>query len=259
MRIGFLIILLAAIAISGCDPNNKNGNVNTNGNSNRSTVFTPPQPLKPDGVPNPGFKPCNEYYPLVPGSVANYVLTYSSGLVANVTVVVNESEENGRKGFVEKSQIVDQSGGMEIVQNSERHFVCDGDKVLILLEKAESQLRDQPKSKSQFDYRENSYVMIEPSSLAQKDTTWTYAFKRTLQKGDEPPSKEDAPVIVSFTVKGEQEVKLPTGTVKALKIERKGTNIVTDYYTRGLGLVKRDSAEGTSWELKSYSGMKPIE
>lgn len=258
MRIVFLIILLAAIALSGCDPGNKNGNVNTNANSNQS-AFTPPTQLKPNDIPDSNFKPCNEYYPLVPGSVARYVLNYSSGLVANVTVVVDSSEENGRKGFVEKMQIVDTSGGLQIVQNTEKHFVCDGDKVVILLEKSESKLLDQPRSTSQFDYRENSYMMVEPSSLARPDTTWTYAFKRTSQRGDEPPAKEDAPTIVSFTVKGEQEITLPTGKVKALKIERKGTNVVTDYYVRGLGLVKRESAEGTSWELKSYSGMKPIE
>ena len=258
MRIGFSIILLAAIALSGCTPDNKNGNVNTNGNSNQA-VFTPPTRLKGIDTYDPNFKSCNEYYPLVPGSVARYVLTYSSGLVADVTVVVDSSEENGRKGFVERMQIIDRTGGLQIVQNTEKHFVCDGDKVIILLEKNESKLADQPKSTSQFDYRENSYVMIEPSSLARNDTTWSYAFKRTSQRGDEPPAKEDAPIIVSFTVKGEQEVTLPTGKVKALKIERKGTNVVTDYYVRGLGLVKRDSVEGTSWELKEYSGLKPVE
>ena len=262
MRIGFSIILLAAIALSGCDPSNKNGNVNTNGNANSNanrTVFVPPVPLQP-GAFDPNFKPCNEYYPLVPGSVAKYVLNYSSGLVADVRVVVDSSEENGRKGFVERSQIVDKSGGLQIVQNTERHFVCDGDKVMILMEKTESRVADQPKSTSQFDYRENSYAMIEPSSLARPDSTWSYGFKRTSQRGDEPPAKEDAPIILSFTVKGEQEITLPTGKVKALKIERKGgTTIVTDYYVRGLGLVKRDSVEGTSWELKEYSGLKPVE
>lgn len=258
MRTVFLIILLAVIAFSGCDPGNKNVNVNTNTNSNQS-IFKPPAPLVPEGVPDANFKPCNEYYPLVPGSMARYVLNYSSGLTANVTVVVDSSDENGRKGFVEKMQIVDTSGGLQIVQNTEKHFVCDGDKVVILSEKTESKLIDQPKSASQFDYRENSYMMIEPSSLTRPDTTWTYAFKRTLQRGDGPPAKEDAPIIVSFTVKGEQEITLPTGKVKALKIERKASNVITEYYARGLGLVKRESAEGTSWELKSYSGLKPIE
>ncbi|MGA9773400.1 MAG: hypothetical protein WBV94_30495 [Blastocatellia bacterium] len=257
MRIGLLIILLASVAFIGCS-GNKTPNINTNGNANR-TVFTPPGPLSSNSRFDPDFKPCNEYYPLVPGSVAKYVLNYSSGLVADVTVVVDSEEVNGRKGFIERMRVVDRTGGLQIVQDSERHFVCDGDKVVIVMEKSESRVAEQPKSTSQFDYRENSYMMIEPSSLAQINTTWTYGFKRTMQRGDEPQSKEDAPIIVSFTVKGEQEVTLPTGKVKALKIERKGTNIVTDYYTRGLGLVKRDSAEGTTWELKEYSGLKPIE
>ncbi len=263
MRTGFLIILLTAIALSGCTPGNTNGNSNANGNANGNanrTVFTPPTPLKPTSTFDPNSKPCNEYYPLVPGSVAKYVLNYSSGLVADVTVVVDSSDENGRKGFVERSRIIDRSGGLQIVQDTEKHFVCDGDKVIILLEKTESRLADQPKSTSQFDYRENSYVMIEPSSLVKPDFTWSYGFKRTSQRGDEPPAKEDAPIVLSFTVKGEQEITLPTGKVKALKVERKGgTSVVTDYYVRGLGLVKRESAEGTGWELKEYSGLKPKE
>ena len=259
MRIGFLITLLAAIVLSGCTPSSTNSNGNANSNANR-TVFTPPGPLVANSRFDPNFKTCNEYYPLVPGSVAKYILTYSSGLVADVTVVVDPSEENGRKGFVERSRIVDKSGGLQIVQDTEKHFVCDGDKVMILLEKTESRVADQPKSTSQFDYRENSYAMIEPSSLVQTNATWSYSFKRTSQRGDEPPAKEDAPIILSFTVKGEQEITLPTGKVKALKLERKGgTNVVTDYYVRGLGLVKRESAEGTSWELKEYSGLKPVE
>lgn len=262
MRIGFLVILLAAVALSGCDPGNKNGNGNMNSNANgnaNQTAFILPPALKPDVAPDPNFKSCNEYYPLVPGSVTKYVLNYSSGLVADVTIVVSTSDEDGRKGFIERSRILDRTGGSQIFQETEKHFVCDGDKVLILSEKTVSRVENQP-SKSQFDYRENSYMMVEGSSLKQPDTTWSYGFRRTTQRGDEPPSKEDAPLIVSFTVKGEEEVALPTGKVKALKIERKvGENRVTDYYARGLGLVRRTSTEGTSWELKEYSGLKPVE
>ena len=260
MRSGLFIILLTAIALSGC-PGNKNINENqnnSNGNANR-TAFTPPAPLKPTSTLDPNFKPCNEYYPLIPGSVAKYVMNYSSGIVADATVVVDSSEENGVKGFTERTQIVDRSGGFQIAQNIVRRFVCEGDKVRALSEKTESRIENDPTS-SEFNFRDNSYAMIEPSSLAQKDATWSYGFKAVFRRPGEAPAAPDAPVIVVFTVKGEEELTLPTGKVKALKIERKvGENRVTDYYTRGLGLVKRVAAEGTSWELKEYSGLKPAE
>jgi len=258
MRPSLFIILLTAIALSGC-PGNKNINDNKNTSNANRTVFTPPAPLKPNTVLDPNFKPCNEYYPLVPGSVAKYVMNYSSGIVADATVVVDSSSENGVSGFTERTQIVDRSGGFQIAQNIERHFVCEGDKVRVLSEKTESRIENDSTT-SEFNYRDNSYAMIEPSSLAQKDATWSYGFKAVFRRPGEAPAAPDAPVVVVFTVKGEEELTLPTGKVKALRIERKvGENRVTDYYTRGLGLVKRVAAEGTSWELKEYSGLKPVE
>src|ERR1044071_4909440 len=112
MRIGLLLALLGAIALSGCDPNVSNTNVNSNKNAN--SVFVAPKPIKPNSELYPAFKSCNAYYPLVPGSVAKYVINYSSGLVGNVTSVVDATEENGRKGFVERTQIIDSSGGYQI-------------------------------------------------------------------------------------------------------------------------------------------------
>ncbi|HKP85981.1 MAG TPA: hypothetical protein VJZ26_07795, partial [Blastocatellia bacterium] len=175
MRTVFFILLLAAVAFSGCNNGNTNVNVNKNGNANR-IEFKPPEPLKPEGVADPNYKPCNEYYPLVPNSVAKYVLNYASGMTADATVVVYPSDENGRKGFIERTRIVDRSGGLQLVQDTEKHFVCDGDKVQILSEKNETRADGQPSS-SEFNYRENSYSMIEPSSLAQKGATWTLGFR----------------------------------------------------------------------------------
>lgn len=256
MRIGLFILLLTAIALSGC-PGSKTVNVNTNDNANRLD-FKPPDPLRPPGAADPNYKSCNEYFPLVPNSVAKYVLNYASGIVADATVIVYASDEGGRKGYIERMQIVDRSGGFQIAQNTEKRFVCDGDKIQILAEKTEGRVDGQPSS-SEFNYRENSYVIVEPSTLAQKEATWTYAFRPVYRKADDPPSAPDAPVIVSFTVKGEENVTLPTGKVKAVKVERKvGENRVYEYYARGLGLIKRDF-QGTTWELKEYSGIKPIE
>ena len=256
MRIGLFILLLTAIAFSGCS-GNTNNNANSNSNANR-VEFKPPEQLKPAGAADPNYKSCNEYYPLIPHSVAKYVLNYASGLVADATVIVYPSEENGRTGFIERTRIIDRSGGFQIVQDTERHFVCDGDKVQILTEKNDSRIEGNP-SGSEFTYRENSYLMIEPSSLVRKDANWTFGFRSIYRRPGEAPAAPDAPVIVSSTVKGEEEVTLPTGTVKAVKIERKiGENLVEEYFTRGLGLVKR-GFQGNTWELKEYSGMRPLE
>jgi hypothetical protein len=47
------------------------------------------------------------------------------------------------------------------------------------------------------------------------------------------------------------------GTFKAITVNRKvNENSLVDFYVAGLGLVKRQSKEGTSWELKEYSGLK---
>jgi hypothetical protein len=258
MRTGLLLALLGAIALSsGCDPKASNTNVNSNANANR--VFVAPKPLKSNSDFDPAFKSCNDYYPLVPGSVAKYVINYSSGLVGNVTTVVDATEENGRKGFVERTQIVDSSGGYQINQDIERRFVCDGNKVQLLTEKTDTRLENNPSS-SLLNYRDNSYQMIEPSSLSQTNTTWSVGFHRTFNDPGKPPATDDTPIVIVYTVKGQEDVTLPTGKVKAVKIEKKvGENQVTEYYARGLGLVRRVSKEGTNWELKEYSGLKPVE
>ena len=64
--------------------------------------------------------------------------------------------------------------------------------------------------------------------------------------------------IIEFQVLGPADVTTTVGTFKAVTILRKvGENTVLDYYAPGLGLVKRQAKEGTSWELKEYSGLKP--
>jgi hypothetical protein len=34
---------------------------------------------------------------------------------------------------------------------------------------------------------------------------------------------------------------------------------INDYFAPGLGFVRRNAKEGNKWELKEYSGLKPIE
>src|SRR4030095_2457287 len=116
MRICSIIILLSAIALSGCNGADNNANLNANSNANRVVDLKPPQPIKPLEAPDPKFKPCNPYFPLVPGSVAKYVINYSSGITGDLTIIVDSTDEGGRKLFTQRSQLVDRSGGMQINQ-----------------------------------------------------------------------------------------------------------------------------------------------
>jgi hypothetical protein len=255
MRLILVMIVLAAVGLSGCNPDSNNSNANGNANANR-TDFKPPPPIKPTGVVDPNFKPCNPYFPLVPGSVAKYVINYSSGIVGDLTVIVDAADEDGQKVFTQRSQLIDRSGGTQITQSIVRKFVCDGGTVRILSEKTESNIAGQ-QSSVDFDYRENSMMMTDPQSLSRKGTTWTYAFRTVFHNPGQPPSRSDVPTVVAFEVAGPEDVTTATGNVKAIKVIRKiNESGTTDFYAAGLGLVKRQSTEGTNWELKEYSGLK---
>lgn len=258
IRLSSSIILLAALALSGCNGNNttnSNGNGNGNVNANRSDFKTPPA-IKPASAVDPDFKPCNAFYPLVPGSTAKYVLLYSSGVVADATVVVDSAEENGRKVFTERTQIIDRSGGLQITQSTEKKYVCDGERLQLISEKADSDIAGQ-KSTSEFKFRSNSVVVVDPASLARKGTTWQYSFTKVFSRPGDPPAVVDEPTFVTFESQGEEDVAIPVGKFRGVKVARKvGENLGNDYYVRGLGLVKRQMKEGTSWELKEFSGLK---
>ncbi|MFL6276836.1 MAG: hypothetical protein ACJ74G_16745 [Blastocatellia bacterium] len=259
MRTPLVFILLAACALSACNPPANHNQNNANGNSNTAPrVIGPITPPVPTVQPDPNFKACNPYYPLVPGSRRIYTVSYSSSITATATVIVDPWEENGRKGYKEITQIVDSSGGYQINQTIEKHFICDGDKVQILYEKTDSDV-DNQKTVTEFFYRDPAYAMIEPSSLKQ-GATWSLALRSKYQQPGQPPAEPEAPTIVEFTVVNEQEIQLPTGKVKAMLLYRKvGQAEINDYFVPGLGFVRRNSKEGNKWELKEYSGLKPIE
>lgn len=260
MRPTLAIILLAAIALSGCNgaAKNVNSNANSNANSNSAVLFKPPAPIKPNEAADPNFKPCNPYFPLVPGSIAKYVINYSSGLVGDLTVIVDAAEEEGRKVFTQRSQLVDRSGGMQISQSTTRKFVCDGERILILFEKTESNVAGE-QSSSGSEFRVNSVVMTDPQSIGRKGTTWTNSFRQLFLRPGQDPVPSDETTVVIFEVADPEEVTTPVGTFKAVTITRKiGENGTTDYYVPGLGLVKRRAKEGTSWELREYSGLKAL-
>jgi hypothetical protein len=257
MRLILVIILLAAIIFSGCNGTPTNVNSNANGNANKAQSIKPPQPIKPVDVADPKFKPCNPYFPLVPGSIAKYVINYSSGIVGDLTVVVDAADEDGRKVFTQRSQLVDRSGGLQQNQSIVRRFVCDGDRVQILSEKTETNVTGQLSS-SEFEYRENSLMMTDPKSMLTKGATWTHAFRSVFHSPGQPPARGDQPTIIAFEVLGPEDVTTAVGTFKAVTILRKvGENTALEYFVPGLGLVKRQLKEGTSTELKEYSGLKP--
>lgn len=259
MRLILVIILLAAITLSGCNGTGSNVNSNGNGNANANAAlnFKPPTAIKPVDAADPNFKPCNPYFPLVPGSIAKYVINYSSGLVGDLTVVVDAADEDGRKVFTQRSQLVDRSGGMQQNQSIVRRFVCDGDRVQILSEKTETNVTGQLSS-SEFEFRENSLMMTDPKSMLTKGSTWTHAFRSVFHLPGQAPARSDQPTIVALEVTGQEDATTDVGTFKAVTVVRKiGENVTLDYYVPGLGLVKRHSKEGTSTELKEYSGLKP--
>jgi hypothetical protein len=194
----------------------------------------------------------------VPGSIAKYVISYSSGITGDLTVVIDAADEDGRKVFTQRSQLVDRSGGMQIVQTTTRKFVCDGERVIILSEKTESNVAGQS-STSDFEYRENSLMMTDPKSMAIKGSTWTHAFRPLYHNPSGQQARIDEPTIIAFEVGSPQDVTIGVGTFKAVPITRRiSDNSTVDYYVAGLGLVSRRSHEGTSWELKEYSGLQPV-
>jgi hypothetical protein len=259
------ILLLAAIMLQGCNPggsnDNQNANVssNANGNANRLASLKPPDPVKPSGPVDPNFKPCNPYYPLVPGSLAKYTIKFSSSLNADATVVVDSADEDGRKVFTETTQIIDRSGGMQKAETAVTKYICDGERVQIIAYKTNNRIEDRQHVVTS-NFATVSTYMPDPASLLRQGTTWAYSFRQTYETPGAPPTTPDEPITINLEVKGEEEVTTPAGTFKAVKVERRvGEARLTDYFVRGVGLVKRVNVEGTNWELREFAGLKPLD
>jgi hypothetical protein len=260
MRIFLAMLLFGALGFSGCETknaNNNNGNRNTS-TSNTNLNITPQVPDVPKpGDPVSGYQSCNPYLPLVPGSQTKFTLQYSSPLIADVTVVVSQIEENGRKVLVEKTHIVDKSGGLNKAELTERRYICDNGRVQIIYEKADNRT-EKSHVIVETNFKSAATLMLDAPSLMRKGTTWSYNFDQNFHLEGEPPSRTD-PTTINFEAQGEEEIKVPAGTFKAIKILRKiRDSMVNEYYVAGLGLVKRANKDGTTWELKEYSGLSPI-
>jgi hypothetical protein len=99
--------------------------------------------------------------------------------------------------------------------------------------------------------------MADPQSIVRTGSTWNQGYHQVFHNPGQPPARSDELTIITFEVGGPAEVTTAVGTFKAAKITRKiGENSTIDLYVPGLGLVKRLAKEGTSWELKEYSGLK---
>lgn len=261
IRIFLVFVLLGAVALTGCDSNgNSNANLNANApsNSNRNLDFKPPEPIKPTGIVDPKFKPCNLYFPLVPGSQAKYTIVFSSGLVADANVIVDAAEENGRNVFTQTTQIVDKSGGLEKAETTVRKYVCDGEKVQLIYEFTNNRVMENVGT-VETQFRNTAIIMPSLAELSKTGASWSYNFGQVYKSPGQLPMSPD-PMQIIFDVQGQSEMNTPSGTFRTLKIRRKiGEAEVTEHFARGVGLVSRQSAEGTRWDLKEYSGLNPLD
>ena len=265
MRILLLIAAFGAIFLTACNSGagNKNANTNANGNistnSNRLASLETPKPLKPESPVDPNFQPCNPYFPLVPGSQIKHTVNFSSGLVADATVVVDLIEEGGRKVYRETTQIVDKSGGLQKYEKTIRKYVCENGLVKIIAENTENRIEER-QTRVDMKFNEEGTFMVEPEALRRAGSSWSFKFFPTFTNPGEPPATLPEPIRLVYTSKGEESVTVPAGTFKALKLERKvGDAVITEHYARGIGLVRRASSEGTGWALSEYSGVAPTE
>jgi hypothetical protein len=258
------LLLLATLVVTGC-----NGGGNSNAparNSNTNSVSndnSPPllgtDPIKPKTAVDPKFKTCNPYYPLVPGSLVRYSLVWSSGLVADATIVVDQEVENGRPVYVQTTQILDKTAGSNKNERTTMKYVCDGDRIQLIHWYTENQV-DGAQSIVEFQFKATAVAMLDVASLKRKGSTWGYGMYQTFRRPGAPPAALEDPTIVNFQVEGEEKITVPAGTFTAIKIVRRvGKISVTEHYVAGLGMVKRFSDEGTFWQLKEYSGLAPIE
>ena len=260
MRTITILMLLLATALAGCD--HKGGdNPNRNRKSGNANVIpvvsvTPPPPLKPAQAVDPSFKSCNSYFPLAPGSLAKYTLSYSSGIKANVEVIIaRQPDQDGKPVFLETTQIVDSTGGLHKKSLDQKQYICDDGKIQFLSRSEDNEV-DGSKNHIDIRYSKPAVLVVEPSAM-KPGTSWSYDFFEKFQVPGQAPVDTNKRYTVSSSVVGPQDVTVPAGTFKTLKVLRRSdTSTVYEYYARGLGLVKRETADGTSWELREFSGIR---
>jgi hypothetical protein len=145
-----------------------------------------------------------------------------------------------------------------MLQLTEKRFVCDGERLQIVGEKTESHIKDDA-SRVVFNYRDNLF-MPTTSDLGRKGFTWRQVFTQSFVRGNELPANPTDATVVNYEVMGEEELTLPVGKFKSIKIKKTiSTGEVTDYYVKGLGLARRDASTGGRMELESFAHLTPIQ
>jgi hypothetical protein len=205
---------------------------------------------------DPNFKACNAYYPLIPGSQARYSLVYGTGLQASPVVVVDQTSENGVPVWVQRTQIVDNASGVHKSELSVQKYVCDNGRIKVIAENSDNNV-DGHKTTMEMHYVDPAYVMLDAAAL-KPGVTWSYSFTQTFRGPEIGTTNSDRINTFSCAVQGEEEVTVPAGKFKALRVNKKiGKADIAEYFVRGLGMVKRRNGDGTTWELLSYSGLRP--
>jgi hypothetical protein len=233
----------------------------------QKTAFSPPV-LKPAAPVDPAFRSCNPYYPLVPGSLAKYSITKFGSVVGTVNVVVNAEAGKGGNVFAEITQRVDPQKTQ--VETTTRKYICIGETVQVIEALTDNDVGTNApgtgKAKAQLagKFPSKAIAMVAPASLT-PGSTWSYSMVATITAHGKPPATQP-PLPFKFEVKGTEEVTVPAGTFRAVHIETEiethmGATTMThhtdEYYAPGIGLVKRGTDQGASWELVEYSGLKP--
>jgi hypothetical protein len=263
-----LIVFSGLVLFSSCDPSNQSSNENQNGNRNPANrnnntadplLFpSPPAPITSKDTVDPKFKPCNPYFPLIPGSTAKYILNYSSGLVANVSVVVDKGTENGRPIFVETEQIVDKDGGIHKSQTIVVKYACEADKVIILSQVSDNKA-DENETHVETRFSDRATAFPEVATI-KTGTSWSHTIYQKFTQPGQQPVDSSKPMTFTFEVREGLDVSVPAGTFKTIRVVRKANgHDINEYYVKGLGLVKRQGEDGTRWELKEFSGLSAQE
>jgi hypothetical protein len=226
---------------------------NVSSNADPSPSATPSTEPRPSTVLNPSFKPCNEYYPLVPGSQAKYRVRKSTGATSNVSVTVDVTDHNGTTIFKEVTRKVEGEKEKEKVETTTRRFVCSGGKIALISSAIDNRVGLIAAAHLESSFPSTAIVMPASSSL-KPGVSWSYSMAVKVTMAGQSEVSRQA-VQMSFETQGVEEVSVPAGTFKALRISAKvNGHPVDEYYARGIGLIKRSLGEGTSWELNEYSG-----
>ena len=260
MRSALGLLIVAAVALSGCDSTTtRNGNATPTPTPTPEIIVKTPDPIKPEGPVDPNFKACNPYFPLIPGAQYRYSLVYSSGLVADLRVVHSAKDENGQQVFTEKTQIVDTGGGQNKLEDTIKTFSCDGDRVRLLSWMTDTTI-DGQRTQSRNEVRRESYAMIEPAALTRTGSQWSFVLYPFFKPGGSPNEIAGEPFPVTYEVKGIEDITVPAGKFKAVKVvQRVNKGETTLFFVKGLGLVSRITGEGSRLELKEYGGVTPID